>query len=98
MPIIPDFLFSNEIRSKENSTLLNGLESLSPLQRKYESLDNENGVLGALLASKAFVQLLFTPLIGYAVTKVGCFLPMLLGSCNVLLASLRECGYFTITI
>ncbi|XP_044755345.1 synaptic vesicular amine transporter-like [Coccinella septempunctata] len=88
VPIIPDYLFSNDIKSKENTTTFHGLTSLSPLQRKYEGLDNENGVLGALLASKAFVQLLFTPFVGYAVTKVGSFLPMLLGSCNILLASL----------
>ncbi|XP_045474617.1 synaptic vesicular amine transporter-like isoform X2 [Harmonia axyridis] len=88
VPIIPDYLFSNEIKMKANITTYHSVTSLSPLQRKYESIDSENGVLGALLASKAFVQLLFTPFVGYAVTKVGCYLPMLLGSCNILLASL----------
>ncbi|KAJ8945106.1 hypothetical protein NQ318_001571 [Aromia moschata] len=49
------------------------LASLSPLQRKYETLENENGPLGALLASKAFVQLAFTPLVGYLSEILGLF-------------------------
>lgn len=65
-----------------------GPASLSPLQRKYETLENQNGPLGALLASKAFVQLAFTPLIGYLTGVVGCNIPLLIGSCNMLLAAI----------
>lgn len=67
-----------------------GPASLSPLQRKYEALENDNGPLGALLASKAFVQLAFTPLVGYLISVLGCNIPLLIGSCNMLLASISK--------
>lgn len=88
VPIIPDYLFSYQLNTsnKDNSRL--GLKSLSPLQEKYKVLENDNGPLGALLASKAFVQLAFTPFIGYLTETTGCCIPLLLGSCNMLLAAL----------
>ncbi|XP_076266068.1 synaptic vesicular amine transporter-like [Rhynchophorus ferrugineus] len=89
VPIIPDYLFSNTIITKSTSEVNSfGPESLSPLQRKYEALENDNGPLGALLASKAFVQLAFTPLVGYLIEAYNYTLPLLLGSCNMLLAAL----------
>lgn len=72
--------------ANENSHF--GPASLSPLQRKYETLEDDNGPLGALLASKAFVQLAFTPVVGYLIEVLGCNLPLLLGSCNMLLAAI----------
>lgn len=92
MPIIPDYLFSHEIHSAsldKNSTIL-GPISLSPLQRKFEVTEEENGPLGALLASKAFVQLAFTPFVGHFAESLGYLTLLLIGSCNMLLASLRK--------
>ncbi|CAH0555458.1 unnamed protein product [Brassicogethes aeneus] len=89
VPIIPDYLFSNVLNvtlNDENKPF--GPASLSPLQRKYQTLEKDNGPLGALLASKAFVQLAFTPAIGYLIGISGCNLPLLLGSCNMLLAAI----------
>ncbi|KAL3268375.1 hypothetical protein HHI36_007491 [Cryptolaemus montrouzieri] len=86
VPIIPDHLFTIELNLKEQTH--SDFASSSSIQREYEGIDKENGLLGALLASKAFVQLLFTPIIGYWITRVGCSLPMLIGSCNMLLSSL----------
>lgn len=90
VPIIPDYLFSN-ILNYSNETISGryGPASLSPLQRKYETLEEDNGPLGALLASKAFVQLAFTPLVGYLTQILDCTIPMLLGSCNMLVAAIR---------
>ncbi|KAG5898755.1 hypothetical protein JTB14_010965 [Gonioctena quinquepunctata] len=89
VPIIPDYLFSNELNvSSSDDSKRFGQASLSPLQRKYEALENDNGPLGALLASKAFVQLAFTPLVGYLIAAIGCNVPLLIGSCNMLLASI----------
>ncbi|XP_063928391.1 synaptic vesicular amine transporter-like [Zophobas morio] len=86
VPIIPDYLFSNQnIDNHDNSRL--GPKTLSPLQEKFETLENDNGPLGALLASKAFVQLAFTPFMGYLTEIMGCCIPLLLGSCNMLLAT-----------
>nr|CAI5824419.1 unnamed protein product [Callosobruchus analis] len=94
VPIIPDYLFSNDlnITSSASGDPHFGPASLSPLQRKYETLEKDNGPLGALLASKAFVQLAFTPLIGYLIGRLGCNVPLLIGSGNMLLASI--CEYF----
>ncbi|XP_030761773.1 synaptic vesicular amine transporter-like [Sitophilus oryzae] len=89
VPIIPDYLFSNSLNYKhEEQTKTYGPASLSPLQRKYESLENDNGPLGALLASKAFVQLAFTPLVGYLTEVLNCTVPLLIGSCNMLVAAI----------
>ncbi|XP_017786489.1 PREDICTED: synaptic vesicular amine transporter-like [Nicrophorus vespilloides] len=84
VPIIPDYLFSNDLNSTEDLEI----ESLSPLQRKFEHLEKDNGPLGALLASKAFVQLAFTPIIGYVTSIVGYHLPLFLGSINMFFAAL----------
>ncbi|KAK4876335.1 hypothetical protein RN001_012757 [Aquatica leii] len=87
VPIIPDYLFSSDINTSSFNYHL-GIKSLSPLQRKFENLEKDNGPLGALLASKAFVQLAFTPFIGHLTATVGFNLPLLLGSCNMLFAAL----------
>ncbi|KAK5644946.1 hypothetical protein RI129_006246 [Pyrocoelia pectoralis] len=89
VPIIPDYLFSSDVNisNVEDDKHL-GIKSLSPLQRKFQNLEKDNGPLGALLASKAFVQLAFTPFIGHMTATTGFNLPLLLGSCNMLFAAL----------
>ncbi|GJQ80384.1 hypothetical protein Trydic_g12245 [Trypoxylus dichotomus] len=83
LPIIPDYLFSKDLE-----TLLLNRRSLSPIQRKFEDLEKDNGPLSALLASKAFVQLIFTPIVGYLTGIIGYNLPLLLGCCNMLIAAI----------
>lgn len=91
MPIIPDYLFSNELDvSFVNKSIDFRPASLSPLQRKFETLEDDNGPLGALFASKAFVQLAFSPLVGYLAEIIGYNLLLLIGSCNMLVASIRK--------
>ncbi|XP_050314660.1 synaptic vesicular amine transporter-like [Anthonomus grandis grandis] len=86
VPIIPDYLFSNLLNY--TYTAKYGPASLSPLQRKYETLESDNGPLGALLASKAFVQLAFTPFIGYLTQVLDSNIPLLVGSCSLFIASI----------
>ncbi|KAL1495085.1 hypothetical protein ABEB36_010559 [Hypothenemus hampei] len=89
VPIIPDYLFSNVLNYPNlNATSKLRPESLSPLQRKYEILEKDNGPLGALFASKAFVQLAFTPFVGYLTEILNNHVPLLLGSCNMLIAAI----------
>lgn len=90
VPIIPDYLFSHEAIQSANLSLDFRVVSLSPLQRKLEALVNENGPLGALLSSKAFVQLAFTPLVGYLIGIIGYNMTLFIGSCNMLIASIRK--------
>ncbi|XP_060528334.1 synaptic vesicular amine transporter-like [Cylas formicarius] len=88
VPIIPDYLFSLTA-AVANDSSLSELASLSPLQRRYDDeLESSSGPLGTLLASKAFVQLLFTPLLGYVTSTVSYNVPLLVGSCNLFVAAL----------
>lgn len=87
VPIMPDYLFSGP-----DSTGNASVRTLSPLQEKFERLERENGPLGALLASKAFVQLIFTPFFGWISELFGYDLPLLFGSGTMFLASI--CKYY----
>ncbi|ENN75493.1 hypothetical protein HUJ04_001706 [Dendroctonus ponderosae] len=90
VPIIPDYLFAHILNYSAplESPANYAPASLSPLQRKFETLEEDNGPLGALLASKAFVQLAFTPVVGYLTQILDCSVPLLIGSCNMLIAAL----------
>ena len=50
-------------------------------------LTEENSRLGALFASKAFVQLFINPLVGKATQKIGYEIPFVLGTALILLSS-----------
>ena len=52
-----------------------------------ESLIHENTRVGALFASKAFVQLVFNPLVGVATERCGYQIPFLLGTLTLLISS-----------
>ena len=52
-----------------------------------ESLIHENTRVGALFASKAFVQLIFNPLVGVATERCGYQMPFLLGTAILLISS-----------
>lgn len=51
-------------------------------------LTRENGSIGLLLAMKALVQLIFNPIIGNLSSKCGYRLPIMVGTCFLLLSSL----------
>ena len=52
-----------------------------------ESLIHENTRVGALFASKAFVQLIFNPLVGVATERCGYQMPFLLGTAILLIST-----------
>ncbi|XP_002054478.3 synaptic vesicular amine transporter [Drosophila virilis] len=51
-------------------------------------LTHENGSIGLLLAMKALVQLIFNPIVGNMSSKCGYRLPIMVGTCFLLLSSL----------
>lgn len=51
-------------------------------------LASENGSIGLLLAMKALVQLIFNPIVGNMSSKCGYRLPIVVGTCFLLLSSL----------
>lgn len=55
-----------------------------------ESLIHENARVGALFASKAFVQLAVNPIVGIATEKLGYQIPFLLGTTILFLSSLSK--------
>lgn len=90
VPIIPDFLYKMETVDN-NSLPFNDTKtprSLSLVKLKFEALERENGPVGALLSSKALVQLAANPVVGYLTNFLGYNVPMVIGSTNLLLAAL----------
>ena len=55
-----------------------------------ESLIHENARVGALFASKAFVQLIVNPIVGIATQKIGYQIPFLAGTCILLISSISK--------
>lgn len=56
-------------------------------------LSRENGSIGLLLAMKALVQLVFNPIVGNLSSKCGYRLPIVVGTCFLLISSLGKfCG------
>jgi len=60
-----------------------------------EKMASENGRVGFLFASKAFVQLIANPIVGYTTQKMGYHLPFIAGSATLLLSAISE--YYTLT-
>lgn len=53
-------------------------------------LSRENGSIGLLLAMKALVQLVFNPIVGNLSSKCGYRLPIVVGTCFLLISSLGK--------
>ena len=94
VPIIPIFLYQNEALER-NLTLQKSKGILDEfiedefIAEKSEGLMvSENSRIGALFASKAFVQLIFNPLVGKATITFGYDIPFLIGTSILLLSSL----------
>ena len=50
----------------------------------------ENGRVGALFASKAFVQLIVNPMVGKATNNWGYEIPFMIGTCILLVSALSK--------
>ena len=51
----------------------------------------ENGRVGALFASKAFVQLIVNPFVGKATNNWGYEIPFMIGTCILLVSAISKC-------
>ena len=60
------------------------------LQHMNPNLNTENGQVGAILSSKAFVQLAFNPLVSLIINRLGYELTLILGVTVLLQSSLRK--------
>ncbi|XP_067118303.1 synaptic vesicular amine transporter-like isoform X2 [Centruroides vittatus] len=102
VPIIPDYIYQleniiNENESNdhlwiqnitENSTVYNytNYRSYDDLLRK--NINKENGLVGILLASKALTQLVFNPLIGAIINRMGYIYPLVTGTIILIISCL----------
>jgi hypothetical protein len=55
-----------------------------------DKMSTENGRVGFLFSSKAFVQLIANPAVGYATQKLGYHLPFISGSATLLLSAISK--------
>ncbi|BES96308.1 Synaptic vesicular amine [Nesidiocoris tenuis] len=85
VPIVPVYLISVD-GSRDHDT--KSKVSLVNSTRLDELFLEENGRVGFLLSSKAVVQLLVNPLVGYAARYTGYTLPLFVGSVNLLTSTL----------
>ena len=61
-----------------------------PENTTTEDIIKENGRVGSLFASKAFVQLMTNPFVGYITAKRGYHLPFICGTAVLLLSCISE--------
>lgn len=89
VPIIPVYLDANKMNSRlpvaNNLTKNNSSTSGSPSVIYDSSMDFK---IGALFASKAFVQIVVNPLTGYLTERVGYNIPLYTGFCILFFSTL----------
>lgn len=56
----------------------------------FEDISSENWKVGLLLSSKALVQLMVNPMVGFLTSHIGYSLPLVFGTHNLLLSAIRE--------
>ena len=87
-----------------NFTISNGKEKLledyilenSMDEQTKDNLEEENGSIGMLLAAKALVQLIVTPLVGNLTLRVGYRIPVVFGTFCLFVASIGISKIFKI--
>ena len=84
---LPKIKFKQVFKDIFESSVVGGKERHERMMRKLgkdpglsESLIHENSRVGALFASKAFVQLAVNPIVGMATQRLGYQIPFLLGT------------------
>ena len=92
---------NNNFSTKLTSTTgING-KSLALLHHIDPTLNTENGQIGAILSSKALVQLVFNPLVTLVINRFGYELTLILGVFVLLQSCIRNNNnhyYYNITL
>ncbi len=76
--------------TKEKKKFYNFAAKSSPGNGTDDDIIMENGRVGSLFASKAFVQLVTNPLVGFVTAKRGYHLPFICGTAILLLSSISK--------
>lgn len=100
LPMLPDkkeeglFLSTGILTKHPRIRGNSALESTAVRKESYtDNLEAENSSIGLLLAVKAFVQLIFNPVVGHYTTRIGYQVPIVVGTSVLLVSSL---GTFTV--
>lgn len=72
----------------DKDALLKSGEEFHNISLEADKMSTENGRVGFLFSSKAFVQLIANPAVGYATHKLGYHLPFISGSATLLLSAI----------
>ncbi len=85
-------VISNEVPTTLEMLSTNTTTTVQPPKANYSNEDiiKENSRVGSLFASKAFVQLVANPVIGYVTSKHGYHLPFICGTAILLLSSISK--------
>ena len=86
--VVKDIFESSVVGGKERHEKIKNVLGKDP--EISESLIHENARVGALFASKAFVQLIINPIVGVATQKAGYQIPFLTGTFILLLSSISK--------
>ena len=86
--VVKDIFESSVVGGKERHEKMRNVLGKDP--EISESLIHENTRVGALFASKAFVQLVINPIVGVATEKIGYQVPFLSGTVILLLSSFSK--------
>ena len=86
--VVKDIFESSVVGGKERHEKIKHVLGKDP--EISESLIHENARVGALFASKAFVQLIINPIVGVATQKIGYQIPFLTGTGILLLSSISK--------
>ena len=92
--VVKDIFESSVVGGKERHEKVRKILGKDP--EISESLIHENARVGALFASKAFVQLIINPIVGIATQKIGYQIPFLAGTGILLLSSFSKYQIFNI--
>ncbi|KAH8406559.1 hypothetical protein KR215_007532 [Drosophila sulfurigaster] len=79
---------SDSIKAVNHSSVNSNFSGHNSKNNSNIGLASENGSIGLLLAMKALVQLIFNPIVGNMSSKCGYRLPIMVGTCFLLLSSL----------
>ncbi|XP_060648577.1 synaptic vesicular amine transporter [Drosophila nasuta] len=82
------FGVSDSIKAVNHSSVNSNFNGHNSKNNSNIGLASENGSIGLLLAMKALVQLIFNPIVGNMSSKCGYRLPIMVGTCFLLLSSL----------
>lgn len=87
-PLAGNSIINFTISNNNKDKLLEEIIARDVQKAQKQHLDDENSSIGMLLAGKALVQLIVTPIVGHLTIRCGYLIPVVFGTMCLLVASL----------